>query len=72
MTGRILTAELLLEAYGAGIFPMGETADDPSIYWVEPKLRGVIPLDGFHLPKRLRRTLRQARSRSGSIMTSMP
>jgi leucyl/phenylalanyl-tRNA--protein transferase len=60
MTGRILTAELLLEAYGAGIFPMGETADDPSIYWVEPKLRGVIPLDGFHLPKRLRRTLRQA------------
>jgi leucyl/phenylalanyl-tRNA---protein transferase len=55
-----LTPDLLLEAYGAGIFPMGESADDPSIYWVEPKLRGVIPLDGFHVPKRLARTVRQA------------
>jgi leucyl/phenylalanyl-tRNA---protein transferase len=55
-----LTPDLLLEAYGAGIFPMGESADDPSIYWVEPKLRGVIPLDSFHVPKRLARTVRQA------------
>jgi len=50
-----ITPEILLRAYAAGIFPMAEGADDPSIHWVEPRLRGVIPLDGFHLPKKLRR-----------------
>jgi leucyl/phenylalanyl-tRNA---protein transferase len=57
--GRLeITPDILLKAYAAGIFPMAEDADDPSLFWVEPQERGVIPLDGFHLPKRLARTLR--------------
>jgi leucyl/phenylalanyl-tRNA--protein transferase len=54
-----LTPELLLRAYAAGIFPMAETADDPEVFWVDPEQRGILPLDGFHLPRRLARTLRQ-------------
>ena len=53
-----ITPEILLKAYAAGIFPMAEDADDPAIYWVEPKARGVLPLDGFHVAKRLARTVR--------------
>jgi leucyl/phenylalanyl-tRNA---protein transferase len=57
--GRIeITPDILLKAYAAGIFPMAEDADDPSLFWVEPQERGVIPLEGFHLSKRLARTLR--------------
>jgi leucyl/phenylalanyl-tRNA---protein transferase len=57
--GRIeITPDILLKAYAAGIFPMAEDADDPSLFWVEPQERGVIPLDGFHLSKRLAKTLR--------------
>ena len=56
-----ITAEVLLKAYSCGIFPMAENADDPSLYWIEPEQRGVIPLDGFHLPKRLARTVRSDR-----------
>ena len=55
-----LTAELLLQAYAAGIFPMAESAEDPELYWVDPTRRGVLPLDAFHVPRRLRRTLRHA------------
>ncbi len=51
----------LLSAYAAGLFPMSEDADDPDIFWVEPRERGIIPLDGFHLPKRLKRTVRSDR-----------
>jgi len=54
-----LTPELLLRAYAAGIFPMAETADDPEVFWVDPEQRGILPLDGFHLPRRLARTLRR-------------
>jgi leucyl/phenylalanyl-tRNA--protein transferase len=53
-----LTPELLLRAYAAGIFPMADSADDPDLYWVDPERRGVLPLDRFHLPHRLRRVLR--------------
>ncbi|WP_414470678.1 leucyl/phenylalanyl-tRNA--protein transferase [Microvirga sp. M2] len=53
-----ITPEILLKAYAAGIFPMGEDADDPSLFWVEPRERGIIPLDTFHVPKRLVRTVR--------------
>jgi leucyl/phenylalanyl-tRNA--protein transferase len=57
--GRIeITPDILLKAYAAGIFPMAEDADDPSLFWVEPQERGIIPLDGFHVPKRLAKTLR--------------
>jgi leucyl/phenylalanyl-tRNA--protein transferase len=54
-----LTPELLIRAYAVGIFPMAEAADDPEIFWVDPDRRGVLPLDRFHLPRRLRRRLRQ-------------
>lgn len=53
-----ITPEILLKAYAAGIFPMAEDADDPALYWVEPRERGIIPLDGFHVPDRLARTIR--------------
>lgn len=48
----------LLACYARGVFPMGETRDDPRVFLVEPDQRGVIPLDGFHIPTRLRRTVR--------------
>lgn len=57
--GRVeITPEILLRAYAAGIFPMAEDADDPALFWVEPRERGVLPLDGFHVSKRLARTVR--------------
>ncbi len=60
LTGRDwLTPEILLRAYATGIFPMAESRHDPSIFWVDPKVRGVLPLDGFHVPRRLRRTVRR-------------
>ncbi len=54
-----LTPELLLRAYAAGIFPMAEDAEDREVFWVDPDQRGELPLDRFHLPRRLRRALRQ-------------
>jgi leucyl/phenylalanyl-tRNA--protein transferase len=53
-----ITPEVLLRAYACGIFPMAESADDPTLFWVEPETRGVIPLDGFHVSSRLARTVR--------------
>src|ERR1700749_1207140 len=53
-----ITPEVLLRAYACGIFPMAESADDPSLFWVEPEIRGVIPLDGFRVSSRLARTVR--------------
>ena len=66
-----LTPELLLHAYAVGIFPMAERRDDPELYWVDPELRGILPLDGFHLPRRLapHRAPRD-RSRSAPIAPS--
>ncbi|HEX2555372.1 MAG TPA: leucyl/phenylalanyl-tRNA--protein transferase [Microvirga sp.] len=56
-----ITPEILLKAYAAGIFPMAEDADDPTLFWVEPRERGIIPLDGFRLARRLARTVRSDR-----------
>jgi leucyl/phenylalanyl-tRNA---protein transferase len=56
-----ITPELLLQAYRIGVFPMGERRDDPKLYWLDPRLRAVLPLDGFHLPRRLIRTVRAGR-----------
>ena len=53
-----ITPEVLLKAYACGIFPMAESADDPALYWIEPERRGIIPLDKFHIPDRLARTVR--------------
>ena len=47
----------MLRAYRAGMFPMAESRDDPRLYWLDPEQRGVIPLEGFHLSRRLRRTV---------------
>ena len=56
-----LTPEILIQAYAAGIFPMAETADDPELFWVDPTRRGILPLDAFHVPRRLARLVRQDR-----------
>lgn len=54
-----VTPEILLRAYSIGLFPMAESADDPEIFWVEPELRGIIPLDTFHVSKSLAKKIRQ-------------
>ena len=51
--------EDLLACYARGVFPMAESRDDPRVFIVEPEQRGVIPLDAFHMPSRLRRTVRR-------------
>lgn len=58
MHGNYLTPQLLLRAYAEGLFPMAERRDDPTLYWVAPEKRGIIPLDAFHVPRRLARTIR--------------
>lgn len=64
MTGRNdilleITPLVLLKAYTVGIFPMAESAEDPGLHWIEPDIRGILPLDRFHVPRRLARTIRQ-------------
>lgn len=54
-----ITPQVLLKAYACGIFPMAESADDPTLYWIEPERRGILPLDRVHVPRRLARTIRQ-------------
>jgi leucyl/phenylalanyl-tRNA--protein transferase len=57
-----VTPDLLLRAYGAGVFPMAESRHSDRLYWLDPALRGVLPIDaGFHLPRRLKRTALSAR-----------
>ena len=53
-----ITPEVLLHAYRSGVFPMAETRDDPDIFWVDPRRRGIIPLNGFHISRSLARRLR--------------
>jgi leucyl/phenylalanyl-tRNA--protein transferase len=54
----VLTPEILLRAYAAGIFPMSETRDDDELFWVDPEYRGIIPLSGFHVPRKLKKFVR--------------
>jgi leucyl/phenylalanyl-tRNA---protein transferase len=54
-----ITPQVLLQAYAAGVFPMAESAGDPALYWVEPDERGIIPLDDFHIPRSLRKRVKQ-------------
>jgi leucyl/phenylalanyl-tRNA---protein transferase len=63
MTVEGLTPENLLRAYAAGIFPMAEGRDDPGMHWVDPRRRGILPLDGFHISRSLARRLRAAEFR---------
>ena len=58
-TPQELTPELLLRAYATGIFPMSESQNDPNVYWVEPEMRGILPLDQFHVPKSLKKVVRK-------------
>jgi leucyl/phenylalanyl-tRNA---protein transferase len=53
-----ITPQILLQAYAAGVFPMAESAGDPALYWVEPEERGIIPLDGFHISRSLRKRVK--------------
>ena len=54
-----ITPDILLRAYSIGLFPMAESSDDPEIFWVEPEMRGILPLDGFHISKSLAKTVRK-------------
>ena len=58
-----LTPALILRAYSCGLFPMAESKAERDVFWVDPETRGVIPLDGFHVPRRLARTVRTGRFR---------
>ncbi|MFW2831041.1 leucyl/phenylalanyl-tRNA--protein transferase [Sphingomonas sp. ID0503] len=57
----VIDPSLLLRAYSVGVFPMADSRDAPDIYWVEPKLRGVLPLHGFHLSRSLAKVIRSDR-----------
>jgi leucyl/phenylalanyl-tRNA--protein transferase len=59
MTDPVITPELLLNAYAAGIFPMAETRDDPDVFWVDPRRRGIFPLERFHISRSLARRMRR-------------
>ncbi len=61
----VLTAELLLHAYTVGIFPMAESRDDPDLFWVDPRRRGVFPLDQFRISRSLARAIRRMDYRIG-------
>ncbi len=54
-----LTPETLLRAYAVGLFPMAERRDDQTLFWIDPEKRGILPIDRFHLPRRLARKLRR-------------
>ena len=58
-----LDPDLVLRAYAMGVFPMSEHRDDPSVFWVEPRQRAILPLDSFHLSRSLRKTLASDRFR---------
>lgn len=59
--GHRIPTDLLLKAYASGVFPMAESASDPEVFWVRPETRGIIPLDDFHIPRSLAKTIRQRR-----------
>ncbi|MFZ5609861.1 MAG: leucyl/phenylalanyl-tRNA--protein transferase [Pseudomonadota bacterium] len=54
-----LTPDLLLRAYACGVFPMAERHDADDLFWLDPRQRGILPLDRFHVPRKLARTVRQ-------------
>jgi len=54
-----LSPDLLIRAYAAGIFPMAESRDTSEVYWVDPRMRGILPLDTFHIPGKLKKKVRR-------------
>ena len=59
MTTGPISPELLVYAYSTGVFPMAEHREDASVKWYEPKIRGILPLDGFHVSHSLARVIRK-------------
>ena len=59
MDGGRLTADMLLRAYALGVFPMAESREDPEVFWVDPRWRGIFPLDDFHISRSLARHIRR-------------
>src|SRR5664279_2783661 len=53
-----ITTDILLRAYSIGLFPMAESADDPNLFWVEPEVRGIFPLDNIVISRSLAKTVR--------------
>ena len=54
-----LTPEVMLHAYASGVFPMSEGRDDPELFWVDPRFRGILPLTGFHISRSLARQMKK-------------
>ncbi|UHS56619.1 leucyl/phenylalanyl-tRNA--protein transferase [Agrobacterium vaccinii] len=54
-----IDVDILLRAYSIGLFPMADSADDPELFWVEPEMRGIIPLNDFHVSKSLAKAIRK-------------
>jgi len=54
-----LSPDILLRAYAIGVFPMSEDRNDPELFWVDPRTRGIIPLNDVHVSRRLAKTIRQ-------------
>jgi leucyl/phenylalanyl-tRNA--protein transferase len=54
-----LTPSQLLRAYALGVFPMARHRDDPRVHWIDPAERGILPFETFHIPRSLKKTLRQ-------------
>ena len=68
----LIPPEMLLLAYRSGIFPMADSRDDPEVYWVEPRQRAIMPLDGFHCSRSLAKVLRADRFRVTWMAISRP
>ena len=66
-----ITPEVLLKAYSCGIFPMADSADDPGLHWIEPPMRGIIPLEGFHISSRLARSIGSSSAAAGGRTSTM-
>jgi len=56
---KVMTPELVLSAYALGLFPMANDREDPTVHWIDPIRRGIIPLNRFHIPRRLRKSIRR-------------
>ena len=54
-----LTPDIILRAYAAGVFPMAKSHNDSDIFWVDPDMRGLLPLDQFHVPRSLKKVVRR-------------
>lgn len=59
MTDYKVTPQLLLNAYASGIFPMADSRDDNELFWVDPPERGILPLNQFHIPRSLKKLVKQ-------------